>query len=156
MGFPPGSDSTTRRDALRRTLAVGTVCLGTPFVTGATSARQGGVGYLKERHLRGRNNPDEPRFRLVERCRNVTVELPCDGAGGRRYTAYKIRCPDFRGGGGNDHESDGHDGGCQGGDGCGRRILVNSFRTLGTGDLYEFVSIRDCGDGYVKATFRPA
>jgi len=145
-----------RRTVLRRGLATGALAVGGLFVTDSTSAQGGGSAYLKEQHRRGKNNADEERFQIVEPCWTDDVDLPCDGNGEKTYTAYKIRCPNYPGGGpgAQDHEN-----GCGGGghDGrCGRHILVNENRNIPTGGLYEFTAVRECGDGYVKAAFRPA
>ncbi|MFB6160005.1 MAG: hypothetical protein ABEJ61_02380 [Haloferacaceae archaeon] len=153
----------------------GALATGGLLATGSASGRQGGVAYLKEGQLRGKNSPDEPTFRVIEACWTDEVALPCDGTGERRYTAYKIRCPNYPGGGGgnNGGHDDGHTeagserydtdhegGDCPGRDngegGCGRQMLVNPNRDLRTGHLHVFTAVQDCGDGYVRAAFGPA
>jgi hypothetical protein len=137
------------------------------LAAGSSSAQQGGVAYLKEGQLRGKNNPDEPRFRIIEKCWTDEVALSCDGDGERPYTAYKIRCPNYPGGGDghgdgeigaeeHDHEEEGCPGHDNGEERCGRHILVNSNRNIRTGDLHVFTAVQDCGDHYVRAAFRPA
>lgn len=155
-----------RRTALRLGAAAGTTAVGTLVGSRTATAQQGGVAYLKEQHLRGKNNPKEPRFKIVERCGTVEMTLPCESERPRTYAQYRIRCPNFGGGhgrdDGHDHESDDHDhDGCEGGEGghgrCGRHILVNPNRRLETSltQLYRFVTTVDCGDEYVRAPFRP-
>lgn len=151
----------SRRTVLRRGATLGTFAVGGLSTADSVTADQGGVAYLKEEHLRGKNNPNEERFKIVEHCWTDEVALPCDGYGTRTYAAYKIRCPHFQGGGeGHTHDhTDEHHDGCGGGSGqhgCGRHILVNPNRNLRTGGVHEFTSVRQCGDEYVKAAFRPA
>jgi len=143
----------SRRTLLKRGTTAGIVGVAGLLSAVDASAQQGGVAYLKEKQLRGNTHPNEPRFRIVEPCGTTTVDLPCDGVGERTYAAYKIRCPNYPDG--DDHTGVDEDE-CTGGSGCGRHILVNRERDLRPGGLYEFVSVRDCGDGYVRASFRPA
>jgi len=184
---PDGGDSAgmapSRRAVLRGAIAAGALGVTGLRAVGTASAQQGGVAYLKSRYLRGTNNPNEPRFRIVERCGTVDANVPCDGVGDRTYAAYAIRCPNYSGGDGDGDggDGDGEDGdgggcsgcedggggdgedggggdggGCVGGHGCGRRILVNPNRNVRTGGLHRFVAVRDCGNGYLRAAFRPA
>lgn len=151
--------SPTRRNVLQGLAGSGVLASGGLLATGSASAQQGGVAYLKEGQLRGKNNPDEPRFRITEECWTDEVDLPCDGNRAKTYTAYKIRCPNHGSGGGGGHDPN-HEHGC-GGDhdhngGCGRHILVNANRNVRTGDLHVFTAVQDCGEDYVRAAFKPA
>lgn len=152
-------ETRTRRHVLQGLAASGALAAGGRLATGSASARQGGVAYLKEGQLRGKNNPDEPRFRIVEECWTDEVDLPCNGKKAKTYTAYKIRCPNYPGGGGGAHAAE-HEGGCGGDDdhhdGCGRHILVNANRNVRTGGLHVFTAVQDCGEHYVRAAFKPA
>ena len=139
-------------------------------------AQQGGTGYIKKGHLRGKNNPDEPRFKIVDQLSEETISPGCTGRDKPvTYMAYKIRCPNYPGGGNhNEVSAADHKDGCPGGSG-GRRIYLNSDRNVETNveDVYEFVRRRQCwepqaesaeghdkSDGhdtkYYQVTFRPA
>jgi hypothetical protein len=159
------NQTVSRRDVLKHT-TTGALAVGGLLATDSASAQQGGVAYLKERHLYGQNNPGETRYKIVGTCDETTIALDCESRQERTYARYQIRCPNFPGGGPGedsvgqqDHDDGscpGHDSG-SGGGGCGRHILVNPNRRLDTGltQLYEFTAIRSCGDEYVKAAFRP-
>lgn len=149
----------SRRAVLRQGLAAGSLAAGGLIATATTTAQQGGVAYLKRRHLRGGRNPTK-QFQIIELCWTDDVDLSCDGAGDKTYAAYKIRCPNFPGGGG--MHAAAHEDGCAGGGqhGCGRHMLVNPNRNVRLGGLYVFHVDRTCGigpgdDEYVKGTFRP-
>lgn len=159
------SNQTASRRAVLRGGVTGALAASGLLAAGTASAQQGGVAYLRASHLRGKNNPNEPRFVIVERCGTETLDIPCDGPRERTYAAYKIRCPNFGGGGCGDDHGDGcggdvhtadHEDDCGGGHGnCGRRILVNPNRSLRAGGTYVFNSDHACGETYVKASFRP-
>lgn len=99
----------SRRRVLRATVTTGMLDLGTVAAADST-AQQGGVAYLKRDHLRGRNNPDESRFKIVALCGTITAAFACDSGTERTYATYRIRCPNYPGGGGGEGDSGGHGG----------------------------------------------
>ncbi|MFC7132700.1 MULTISPECIES: hypothetical protein [Salinibaculum] len=156
----PGADETiSRRTVIRRAAATGSLVAGGLLTAPTATAQQGGTGYVREGQLRGKNNPDEPRFKIVEPIGEETISPECTGRDApETYLAYKIRCPNFPGGGGNEQGDDdtqsSDSGGCCSGGGGGRRIYLNPNRNVETDldELYRFVRTRECqGSGPVEA-----
>lgn len=172
----------TRRKILQQSLA-GSL-LATVVGAGGGAAAQGGTGYVKKGQLRGKNNPEEPRFKIVEPLYEEAISPGCTGKDApETYMTYKIRCPNYPGGGGNGHNGHNDNGhsdtsdsanGCPGGSG-GRRIYLNPNRHVATGldELYRFVRTHQCWESepegehdhdddeghqtkYYRVTFKPA
>lgn len=143
----PTNQHVSRRTVLQIS-STGALTAGGLLTVPTATAQQGGTGYVRKGQFRGKNNPDEPRFKIVDQLGEETISPGCTGQDTSvTYMAYKIRCPNYPGGG-DHHETashSSHEDDCPGGSG-GRRIYLNPDRHVEADleQLYRFVRVHQC------------